>query len=276
MHYKFEAFAALHVPGDPLILYNAWDVGSAKAVARAGARAIGTGSWSVAAALGYDDGEQLPLDLALSGAARIAGAVDLPVSIDFEGCYAIEPMGVAANMTRLAQTGAIGCNFEDRVIGGEGLHPIDLQASRIGAARRGAGASFFINARIDLFLHAPAERHGALMTEAIERALAYGEAGADGIFVPGLRDGHLVADFCDAGIKPVNVIPAPVGASVADLAQAGVARISYGPRPYREMMRSLEQAAQAAFAWDQDVRAIPLSQRPKRAARNKARPVQTV
>src|SRR4051812_12411233 len=147
MNYRFDAFAALHVPRNPLILYNAWDPGSARAVARAGAKAIGTGSWSVAAALAYGDGEALPLELALAGAARIAGAVDLPVSIDFEGGYAVEPAAVAVNAKRLAATGAIGCNFEDQVVGSEGLHPVEFQAHRIKAFRGATGPDFFINAR---------------------------------------------------------------------------------------------------------------------------------
>src|ERR1700741_1737910 len=132
---KFTAFAALHVPGDPVILFNAWDAGSAKAVAEAGAKAIATGSDSVAGAQGFTDAEALPIGLALANAARVVAAVDLPVTIDFECAYAVAPEGVAASMARLAATGAIGCNFEDQVIGGEGLHDIPVQAARIAAAR---------------------------------------------------------------------------------------------------------------------------------------------
>src|SRR5687768_9661741 len=132
---KFRLFAALHRPGDPIILYNAWDAGSARAVAEAGAKAIATGSASVAAAHGFQDAEALPLELALANSARVAAAVELPVSIDFEGAYAVEPGGVAANMASLAETGAIGCNFEDQVVGGEGLHSVEAQAARIRAAR---------------------------------------------------------------------------------------------------------------------------------------------
>src|SRR3954468_18173070 len=108
----FRAFAALHRPGDPLILYNVWDAGSAKAVVEAGAPAIATGSWSVAAAQGFSDAESLPLDFAIANAERVVRAVDVPVTIDFEGGYAAEPERVAANMKWLAGTGAVGCNFE--------------------------------------------------------------------------------------------------------------------------------------------------------------------
>src|SRR5687767_8739946 len=94
---KARAFAALHKPGTPLILFNAWDAGSAKAVAEAGAKAIATGSWSVAAAHGFGDGEGLPLDLAVANAARVVAAVELPVTLDFEGGYAVEPGRVGEN-----------------------------------------------------------------------------------------------------------------------------------------------------------------------------------
>ena len=147
---KFRAFAALHVPGDPFILYNIWDAGSAKAVAEAGAKAIATGSASVAAAQGFTDAEGLPIGLALANAAQIVAAVELPVTVDFEGAYAVEPEGVAANMKRLAATGAIGCNFEDQVVGGEGLH---ARRGTGGADRGGAG-----RARRG-FLHQCAHRH---------------------------------------------------------------------------------------------------------------------
>ncbi|CAN5413915.1 isocitrate lyase/phosphoenolpyruvate mutase family protein [soil metagenome] len=246
---KFEEFAALHVPGDPLILYNAWDVGSARAVASAGAKAVATGSWSVAAAQGFGDGEELPLEFVLTSAVRIAGAVSVPVTIDFEGGYAIEPEAVGANTARLSATGAVGCNFEDQVVGGAGFHPIEFQAKRIAAARAATGPNFFINARIDLFLNTPREEHDdAILEEAIARAIAYSDAGASGIFVPGLADLAKIRELTASGCKPINVIPAP-GADVAELADAGVARISYGPRPYFAMLKDVEAAAQAAFDW---------------------------
>ncbi len=250
MSVKFRIFAALHIKGDPVILYNAWDAGSARVVASAGAKAIATGSWSVAAAQGFDDGEELPLDLALATAARIAGAVSLPVTIDFEGGYAVAPDDLAANMARLAATGAVGCNFEDQVIGGAGLHAVAFQAERIAAARQAAGRDFFLNARTDIFLQAPRETHDAAMVDAaIERANAYAAAGANGFFAAGLADLALVERLCAAVALPVNVIPLPDGPDVRALAEAGISRISYGPRPYRTMLMAVETAAQAAFAW---------------------------
>jgi 2-methylisocitrate lyase-like PEP mutase family enzyme len=245
---KARAFAALHRPGAPLILYNVWDAGSAKAVAEAGAPALATGSWSVAAAQGFTDAESLPLDLAIANAERVVRAVNVPVSIDFEGGYAVEPERLAANMKRLAATGAVGCNFEDQVIGGEGIHPVAVQCERIRAARAAAGTDFFLNARTDIFLKAPGEKHDPAMVEqALDRGRAYAEAGASGFFVPGLADLDLLARVCEGSPLPVNFMAFPGAPSAAEVAAAGVARISHGPFPYRTMLNALKQAAEVVY-----------------------------
>jgi 2-methylisocitrate lyase-like PEP mutase family enzyme len=241
---KFQAFAALHIPGDPVILFNAWDAGSAKAVAEAGARAIATGSASVAGAHGFSDAEALPIGLALANAARVVESVQLPVTIDFEGAYAVDPDGVAASMARLAATGAIGCNFEDQVIGGVGLYETADQAARIAAARKAIGADFFINARTDIFLKAKPETHDVAMVDAaLERARAYADAGASGFFVPLLADLALLERFCSASPLPVNFMAFPGAPSAKEVAATGVARISHGPFPWRLAMQALKDAA---------------------------------
>ncbi|QDX26381.1 isocitrate lyase/phosphoenolpyruvate mutase family protein [Sphingomonas suaedae] len=241
---RFEEFAALHVPGKPLILVNIWDAGSARAVAAAGARAIATGSASVAAAHGVSDAEGLAIDLALANAARIVAAVDLPVTIDFEGGYAVDPDAVGANVARLAATGAIGCNFEDQVIGGAGIHDPAFQAQRIAAIRAATGPDFFINARTDIFLQAGPDMHDVAQADAaIDRAHAYAAAGASGFFVPGLADLDLLERICDASPLPVNFMAFPGAPDAAAVAQAGIARISHGPFPFRAAMQALEASA---------------------------------
>jgi hypothetical protein len=120
---QFERFGALHVPGDPLILFNIWDAGSAQAVAKSGAKAIATGSASVAMANGFGDGQQMPMDFALANAKRIMDAVEVPVTVDFEGAYSADPAVGAHNIAQLAETGAVGCNFEDQVVGARGCTP---------------------------------------------------------------------------------------------------------------------------------------------------------
>ncbi len=245
---KAALFAALHRPGDPVILYNIWDAGSAQAVAAAGAKAIATGSASVAAANGFGDGEGLPIELALANAARIAASVDLPVTVDFEGGYALAPEEVAANVSRLAESGAIGCNFEDQVVGGAGLHAISDQVARIRAIREAVGAGFFLNARTDIFLQAAPDTHDDNKVDAaIERAEAYADAGASGVFVPGLVNLALLERVCAASPVPVNFMALPGGPSAADVAGVGVARISHGPFPHMAAIKALTEAAAAIY-----------------------------
>jgi len=243
---KFATFAALHVPGDPVVLYNIWDVGSALAVAAAGAKALATGSHPVGDAAGFGDGEQVPLDFVFANARRIVDATELPLSVDFEGAYSTDPEEGAANMKALSQTGAVGCNFEDQVIGGAGLHPLDLQCRRITAARRAVGDDFFINARTDLFLKVK-EHDEALADEAIERGKAFADAGASGFFVPRLGDLKLVERVIKAVPLPVNAIAYPGAPSKAEWASAGIARISHGPFPHRALMAQLTETARAAI-----------------------------
>jgi 2-methylisocitrate lyase-like PEP mutase family enzyme len=244
---KYRAFAALHVPGDPVILFNVWDAGSAKAVAEAGASAIATGSASVAGAHGFTDAEGLPIGMALANAALVVGAVDLPVTIDFEGAYAVAPDGVAASMARLAATGAIGCNFEDQIVGGEGLHDIADQAARIAAARNAVGADFFINARTDLFLKTQTH-DDALIDQVIERGRAFADSGASGFFVPRLSEPRQVERVVREVPLPLNLIAFPGAPPNREWASAGAARISFGPFPHKALMKQLEEAAREALA----------------------------
>ena len=249
---KAKTFQALHVRGKPLVLFNIWDAGTAKAVTEAGASALATGSWSVAAAHGYGDGEKIPLDFLVALAERIAQASDLPLSIDFEGGYSAEPELAAANVARILAAGAVGINFEDQILGGSGLHPADAQAARIRAIRAMAdrhGMPFFINARTDLFLKEPDRaRHPALLADAIARGKAYAAAGASGFFVPAAADDDLIAEICASVPLPVNVMMMGGVPPIPRLAELGVARVSFGPGPYRQAMAALTDAARDAFA----------------------------
>jgi 2-methylisocitrate lyase-like PEP mutase family enzyme len=240
-----DLFRALHVKGDPLVLYNIWDAGSAKAVAGAGARALATGSWSVAAAQGHDDGESLPLEQLLTLVGRIAATVALPLSVDFEGAYAVAPEGVASNVGRVLAAGAVGINFEDGVPGGDDIHPLPLQVQRVAAAR--SAGDFFLNARTDIFLNAPPQTHAGLVGEALDRGHAYAEAGADGFFVPGIADRDLLARVCAASPLPVNAMMTEALGPIATLAQTGVARTSFGPAPYRLAMADVTARARAIY-----------------------------
>jgi len=245
-----RTFKALHVPGKPIILFNVWDAGSAKAVVASGAKALATGSWSVAAAHGFEDGEYMPFDLALANLERIVAASDLPVTIDLESGYGSNPEEVGATLARAVKAGAIGCNIEDGFQETE-LRDTAEQAVRLKGARASADrlhVPVFLNARTDMFLVAPASQHDeSMVAEALERGRAYTDAGADGLFVPGLVNEKLIARVVEGSSLPVNIMASASTPPAARLAQLGVARVSHGPGPYRMAMKALEEAARAAL-----------------------------
>ncbi|TDR41524.1 2-methylisocitrate lyase-like PEP mutase family enzyme [Tahibacter aquaticus] len=245
--HKAQTFRSLHQPGRPLVLFNIWDVGSAKAVAAAGAPAIATGSWAVAAANGFADGEQMPLSFALANLSRIVAATALPVTIDLESGYGASAADVGASIAQAIAAGAIGCNLEDSFPADGSLRGIDEQVQRYVQARAAATAAsvdLFINARTDVFFQRPPEAHdAAMLAQAVARAQAYAAAGADGLFVPGLADEALIAQLVDASPLPVNIMVGATTPSLEKLAALGVARISHGPGPYLAAMKSLQQSA---------------------------------
>jgi 2-methylisocitrate lyase-like PEP mutase family enzyme len=237
---------SLHRKGEPLILFNIWDAGSAKVLEEIGAKAIATGSWSVAAAHGFPDGEKLPFDSALANLKRIVESVDVPVTIDLEGGYGREQESVA----KVIQAGAVGINFEDQIVGGEGLYSIEDQSSRIRAIRQAAEnftVPLFINARTDIFLKSTNHTEDQLK-EAVRRAGSYAESGASGFFAPGLMDAKFIERLCELSPIPVNIMMFPGVPSSKQLAELGVARISYGPIPYRLAMAALEKAGRKALS----------------------------
>ena len=241
----YADFAALHVPGAPLVLYNIWDPGSAEVVARAGARAIATGSHPVGDAAGFGDGQKVPLEFVFDNARRILARVDLPLTVDFEGAYSDDPAEGAANVAALKATGAVGCNFEDQLIGGDGLHPLNRQVKRIAAIRDSVGDDFFLNARTDTFLK---DQSSGRLDAAIERGKAFADAGASGFFVPRLSDPREIERVVREVPLPLNVIAFPGAPPKAEWASAGVARISHGPFPLKALMEVFARMAAEALA----------------------------
>ncbi|MFD4872009.1 isocitrate lyase/phosphoenolpyruvate mutase family protein [Streptomyces sp. NPDC058420] len=221
------AFRALHVPGRPLVLPNAWDAASARIVEDTGAAAVATTSAGVAWALGVPDGDLLGRERAVAAVARIAASVAVPVSADIESGFAEDPAGVADTVRAVLAAGAVGVNIEDALYGGEDvLRPVAEQAERIAAAREAAdaeGVPLFVNARIDTFL-----RGAGGVDATLERAAAFRAAGADGIFVPGAVEPGTVKELADGIDAPLNVLVGPGAPPVAELAALGVARVSAG------------------------------------------------
>jgi 2-methylisocitrate lyase-like PEP mutase family enzyme len=223
---KAELLRSLHVPGDPLIVTNVWDAVTAKLVAGVpGVKAIASASHSVSYAHGVPDGEGLSVDEALAAARLIVGAVELPVTIDFEKGYARDAAGVETNVGRLIETGAVGLNLEDS-IDGSSLFPVGVAAERISAARRAAVASgipLVINARVDALVR------GSDWDDMVARANAYLAAGGDCAFVLGLHNEDDVKRALAAIDGNVSVIAGATSVPLKRLAELGVARVSFGP-----------------------------------------------
>lgn len=217
----------------PLVLVNVWDATSARLVEDAGATAIATTSAGVAWSLGRPDGNTLTRAEAMDAVARIAASVSVPVTVDIESGYADDADGVARTVDAVLEAGAVGINIEDGR-----SHP-DALADRIGAARRAAeraGVRLFVNARTNVHLAGLVDPE-RLLAETLERARRYRGAGADGVFVPGVRDVETIRALVESIDGPVNVMAGPGSPTVAELARLGVARISLG-----------SAVAQAAYA----------------------------
>ncbi|HJD64022.1 MAG TPA: isocitrate lyase/phosphoenolpyruvate mutase family protein [Rickettsia endosymbiont of Sericostoma sp.] len=255
MKRKFEdsLFKTLHRKGNPLVLYNVWDVGSAKIVEKSGAEALATSSLAVANSYGYEDGEKLPLKLALQNLKNIIEKVKVPVSFDFESGFASELSELTKNIGLIVETGAVGINFEDQIIGKEkARYSIEEQCKRIKAVKEAIKESLFpnmfINARTDIFLQKDTSEHNEQdLKEAIERSKAYAEVGADGFFAPGLANHNFIQQLCESSPIPVNIMVQDV-TTVKGLIDLGVSRISYGPFPYIAVMQELEKSATEALA----------------------------
>jgi 2-methylisocitrate lyase-like PEP mutase family enzyme len=241
------ALRALHRPGDPFVLGNAWDRGSARLLAALGAKALGTTSAGFAFTRGLPDGARVTLDEALAHCADLVSATPLPVSADLENGYAEDPEGVALTIRRAAEAGLAGASIEDTDLPGDGAYAYFLAVERIRAAVAAARAlprDFVVVARADGLM---TRAYG--MREATRRAQAFAEAGADCVYVPLLPDLAALRALCADCPAPVNVLaPGPLaGATLAEFGAAGAARISLGSGLARVAHAATIDAARGIF-----------------------------
>jgi 2-methylisocitrate lyase-like PEP mutase family enzyme len=242
---RCDLLRSLHCPGAPLLLPNAWDAATARAVVAAGFPVVATTSGGVAATLGYEDHEGAPGDEMLAAAARIAASVEVPVTVDAEAGYGMEPAELVA---ALRSAGAAGCNLEDTNHAAGSLRDPDRHAEWLSAVRRSASANGYglvINARVDVFLSgflagAGPGTQDELVPEALQRATAYLEAGADCVYPIALWETDALRRFTAEFNGPVNVTRLPQMPSLAELAGLGVARVSWATLLYRDAMARFE------------------------------------
>ncbi|MCQ4040461.1 isocitrate lyase/phosphoenolpyruvate mutase family protein [Streptantibioticus rubrisoli] len=229
-----------------LVLPNAWDAASAAVIAEAGARAIATSSAAMAWSLGRGDGQKMSREEMARAAARVVAAVELPVTVDAEAGYGPTEEDAVATATAVIAAGAIGLNLEDSTVPRGPLFTVERQSARIRAARAAAVEAglpeLVINARTDVYLSQTGAAEYRL-GEALDRAVAYAEAGADSFFVPALLDLDTLRELAEASPLPLNALAMPGGPSVAELAQAGVRRISLGAGVARAAYSAAREAA---------------------------------
>jgi 2-methylisocitrate lyase-like PEP mutase family enzyme len=243
---KCDLLRSLHRPAAPLMLPNAWDVATARAVVAAGFPVVATTSGGVAGTLGYEDHEGAPGDEMLAAAARIARGVEVPVTVDAEAGYGMEPAELVA---ALRAAGAAGCNLEDTDHAAGSLRDPDRHAEWLGAVRQAAsedGYPLVINARVDVFLSgflagAGPGTQDELVPEALRRARAYLGVGVDCVYPIALWETDALRRFISEVSGPVNVIRLPQMPSLAELAELGVARVSWATLLYREAMARFEE-----------------------------------
>jgi 2-methylisocitrate lyase-like PEP mutase family enzyme len=240
-----DLLRSLHRPGDPLLLPNAWDVATARAVVAAGFSVVATTSGGVAAALGFEDHEGAPADEMLAAAARIARGVEVPVTVDAEAGYGMQPAELVA---ALRSAGAAGCNLEDTDYSTGGFREPERQAEWLTAVREAASADGYplvINARVDVFLGpflagAGPGTQDELVPEALRRAKAYLEAGVECVYPIALWEPEALRRFTSQVGGAVNVARLPQAPSLAEMAELGVARVSWGPFLFRDAMARFE------------------------------------
>jgi len=233
---KAEAFRAMHRGPKVLLLPNAWDVASARVFEEAGIAAIATTSAGIAFSLGYPDGQKISREEMLAVVARIASGVAVPVTADVEAGYGNRPNDAARTAQAVIEADAVGMNLEDGT--GDSAHPLTdlaLQLEKIAAVKetgRKAGVALVLNARTDVYLRdvGPAERR---YDEALHRLAAFRDAGADCLFLPGLRDSEIIGRLVKDLAFPVNILAGPGSPSIRELQKLGVARVSLGSGPMR-------------------------------------------
>ena len=241
---KAMAFRALHGSGKTLVLPNAWDVASARVFEEAGFGAIATTSAGVAFSLGYPDGEKISREEMLARAGRIARAVKVPVTADVEAGYGFRPEDAARTASEVIAAGAVGMNLEDAT--GDPAYPLvdlPLQLERIRAVKAAAlktGVLLVLNARTDVFLAQVGEA-ATRYVESARRLLAYRDAGADCVFLPGVTDRETIGRIVRDLQCPVNILVGPGSPTIAELQSLGVARVSVGSSAMRATLGLLKR-----------------------------------
>lgn len=246
---KYDIFSKYHSKNEPLILINTWDQNSSKTVENLGIKAIATSSFAMAEYYGYKDGENIPFKMILGMLKNICSETGLPVTADIESGYAKSLAGLKKNIEKLIECGIIGLNIEDKVSGEEFLYSIQEYGNRIKLIKE-VNKKIFINARTDTFFTGNIQENNSdlnILNETIKRGNKYKEFGADGLFIPGLKNKEFIKKICDEVSIPINIMLDSSVDDINDYLGLGVSRISYGPSIYLKAMEGIEKSITSLY-----------------------------
>lgn len=244
--HKAQQLLAHHQGGTILVLPNIWDPLGARILESKGFPAVATASAAVSASLGYGDGQRIRRSTLLDLVARIAASVSVPVTVDYEAGYADSPEELVESVKELIASGAVGLNIEDSIEEGGALRSIEDQCERLRAVRDAAsvtGIPIVLNARVDSFLSSQYSTRSEKLKNALERATAYSEAGADCIYPIGPSDRETVGALRDRIDAPINILGSPGGLSAQELEGLGINRVSFGPYVFRALIKAFSEIA---------------------------------
>ena len=246
-----EEFKKMHFKNNVFILPNVWDVGSAVIFEKTGFKAVGTTSAGVSHSLGFSDGQKISKKDSLYLTEKLVNRINIPLTVDFEGGYATTSKEIANNVSELIQIGAVGINFEDSTSDSiDSLTPLSVQTEKlkaIASVKEDLGIDFFINARTDVYWLSIGEKEKRFQL-VIDRAHAFIQAGADGIFVPGNLPKVTYIELVKSIDAPLNVLPSKTNYTVDDLKNIGVARMSLGSGPVRSSIALIKEIAMELYS----------------------------
>ena len=237
---KAEVLLSLHTGGDLLLLPNVWNPIGARILAANGYPAVATASAALSASLGYEDGEKIRRSTLIEFIGHIARSVDIPVTADIEAGYGTSLAELQETVRQVVDTGVVGVNIEDSTKEGGALRPVAEQCQRISVVRQvadGRSVHLVINARVDCFVSSSFPDKAKAMDEAVARARAYSEAGADCIYPMGPGDERTVRILRDRIQSPINILASPTATPLSVLREIGVNRVSFVPFVFRSCLR---------------------------------------
>lgn len=243
---KFNTFKSYHSKTNPLVLLNIWDFKSKELSEKGGVKTLATSSYAIADLHGYADGENMPFEDILSELEKIASNTSLPITVDIETGYAKTADGLKNNIKELIKLGIVGINIEDKIPDTDSLYSVEEFKNKLISIKQ-VSKEIFINARTDMFFYGNIEDKNTntdILNETIKRIKEYESAGADGIFIPGLKNKEFIKEITENTSIPLNIMLDYRTENINEFQGLGISRFSFGPTIYLKLMEDAEKIFQ--------------------------------